>query len=139
MQVVGTIFRESDFGENVMSALERCFAFRDSRMAAMSPPPWFVEMVEEADDWDAAIRSAGFSPTEEFGEGGDNLAIYRNEKAEYLITYGDYNETIAYIFLANVAEYLECRAKLIAPLATLIMETDKHFEWQEARRRRRAS
>jgi hypothetical protein len=122
-----------------MSAIERCFAFADGHLTRMSPPDWFVQMVNGADDWNPAISRAGFSPAEDFGEGGDSIAIYRSDDGQYLIKYGDYHETIAYIFVANVADYLFCRASLIAPLASLIMEADRHFEWQEARKRKKAS
>jgi hypothetical protein len=122
-----------------MNKTDRSYGFVDGRLVPMKPPEWFAKAVLEEGSWNASLTKAGALALEDFGDGGDTLDIYQGPSGDYFIGYWDCNECVAQIFIDNVPDYLMFRAKYIAPLASLIMESDRHHEWREAKKRKRAS
>ena len=120
-----------------MSGKNRDFAFVEGRLVPTSPPAWFVKATSEESNWSTALTKAGARPLEDFGDGGDNIEIYQGPEGDYYVGYWDPGECIAHIFIDNVADYLSFRAQYVAPLASLIMESDRHFVWQQAQKLKR--
>jgi hypothetical protein len=108
-------------------------------MVKAEAPGWFASAVEDSDDWGKALRVAGAVGIDEFDNGGESVEIYEGPECDYFIAYRDAAKCAAKIFIDNVADYLLFRAVYIAPLATLIMETERHQEWRKAKRLRVAS
>jgi hypothetical protein len=70
---------------------------------------------------------------------GDQIEIYEGPDGDFVIFFWDCNRCFAEVFIDNVADYLTFKSTVIAPQAMLIMESERHEQWQEERKRRRAS
>jgi hypothetical protein len=131
-----------------MEALSTCplhstHRFVDGRLVKVDPPEWFARATAADDgDWNTLLTKAGATAIDDFGGdgGADSIEIYEGPDGDYFIGFWDCNKCIAEVFIDNVADYLHFRATYIAPLANLIMESARHYEWeQEKRKVRRAS
>lgn len=114
------------------------YRFRNSQLEKCSPPEWFTKLPENG-SWPEMLTHAGATALEKFGEGGDTIEIYEAPEGGYFIGYWDCNRCIANIFIDDVADYLLFRATYIAPLASLIMESEKHYQWEQANKVRRSA
>src|SRR5687768_13314396 len=112
-----------------MNELHRTFRFANGHMLRAAPPGWFAGIAEGNEDWSKALRGAGATGIDEFSNRGESLEIYAGPEGDFFIAYRDAAKCVAKIFINNVADYLLFRANYVAPLANLIMETERHNEW----------
>jgi hypothetical protein len=124
-----------------MTSLHSAYRFVDGRLVKMQPPEWFTKATVGADDWPRALSKAGAIGVDDFGgdTGGDSIEVYRGPAGDYFIGFWDCSECIAEVFVDNIADYLLFRATYVAPLAKLIMDSERHYEWQEGNRKIRAA
>jgi hypothetical protein len=117
------------------------YRFTDGHLVKADPPDWFARAISKDGGWDRLLSKAGATAVEDFGAdgGGDSIEIYEGPAGDYAIVFRDCNKCIAKVFIDDVADYLRFRATYIAPLATLIMESEKHFEWENRKRLKAAS
>lgn len=107
--------------------------FKNGKLVKGPIPAWYRKALAEDDDFKALLTKAGASSVDEYGDGADAIQMFRDPKNGYLIIFHDTFEMICLVFIDNVADFLTFKAQYIAPLAQLIMASDKHFEWQEER------
>ncbi len=115
--------------------------FAGGCLVKADPPEWFAKATAKDGSWRTLLLRAGATAIEDFGydSGADSLEIYEGPEGDYCILFRDSNKCAAEIFIDNMADYLLFRAKYVAPLATLIMESERHFDWQKGRRKLRAA
>ena len=116
------------------------YRFADGRWAKSEPPKWYAA-IEENGDFRTLMRNAGAICVEDFGGGGEGhlIEVYEGRDGDYAIFFHNSSQCIAEVFIDNVADYLTFKSTVIAPQAMLIMESERHEQWQEERKRRRAS
>ncbi len=129
----------SALGALAMGRLHSTHRFSDGQLMKAEAPEWFLMATANSDDWAKSLSQAGAIAVEEFENGGESLDIHEAPDGSYLIQYRDAHKTVAEIFIDNVADYLLFRATYIVPLATLIMETERHDDWQKTKRFKAAS
>lgn len=116
-----------------MADLHRTHRFIEGHMVKADPPEWFAKAVAGSGDWPRSLGEAGASMMEDFDGAGESLEIYEGPQGDYFIGYWDAAKCVAEIFIDNVADYMLFRATYIAPLAKLIMESDRYDEWRKAK------
>jgi hypothetical protein len=117
-----------------------CYHFLDGHLVKSDAPEWFANATREKDgSWSRLLREAGAISVEDFDDGGNSIEIYEAPDGTYFIGFWDANKCFAEVFIDNIADYLLFRARYIAPLASLIMETERHSEWEKRKRPRRVA
>ena len=122
-----------------MGVSQRTYRFTNGTMLEVEPPSWFVKATAEDSDWSAELQRAGVNEVDKFENGGEFILIFRAPNGEYFIGYWDAAECVAEIFISSAVDYLLFRATYIAPIASLIMETERHDEWRKRNRFKAAS
>lgn len=120
-----------------MGGLHRTYHFTDGRLVKVKPPEWFAKATAVDGNWPSLLTAAGATFMEEFGDG--DLEIFEGPEGDYFVGIWDSNKCMAEVFIDNVADYLQFRVSYIAPLANLIMETERHYEWNKAKKRKATS
>src|SRR6266446_1882725 len=118
-----------------MSGLHSDYRFADGRWIKADPPEWFAKAIPQHDDWRSLLVRAGAIAVEDFGfdSGGDSIEIYEGPAGDYAVLFRDCNKCIARVFIDNIPDYLTFRASVIASQAVLIMESERHCDWQKGR------
>lgn len=116
------------------------YRFAEGRWVKSEPPQWYAR-AEKNGSWPSMITSVGAVFVADYsGDGeGDQIEIFQGPDGDYAIFFWDCNQCFAEVFIDNVADYLTFKSTVIAPQAVLIMESERHEQWQEERKRRRAS
>jgi hypothetical protein len=110
--------------------------FKNGKLVKAPLPPWYRKALADDDDFAALLTRAGASNVDEYGEGGDSIQMFRGPNNGYLVIFHDSFEMISLVFIDNVADFMTFKARYIAPLAQLIMASDKHWAWQEDRKKK---
>jgi hypothetical protein len=119
-----------------MDERKKSLKFKNGKLAKTTAPQWYLNATKEDGSYDVLLSRAGATRSDEYGEHGDTMQIYRAPNdAGYLVIFRDTFEIISVVFIDNVADYMLFKAQYIAPLAQLIMAADEHFEWEEDRRK----
>jgi hypothetical protein len=117
------------------------YRFAKGEMEKCNPPEWFAKTAAKDNDWTDLLKQADAVLVDDFGgdSGGESLQVYRRGAEEYVVVFRDPNQVIMTAFIDDVADYVFCRATYIAPLASLIMEEERQYEWEKNRKMKRAS
>lgn len=115
-----------------MSNLDRLYKFEGGRLSKCDAPNWYRKAVDDDApvDWNENLSRAGARAVESFGE-VDALNVYRTPDDGFLVEYLDYEELVASVLINDRADYLTFRAIYLAPLASLIMQSDQHDNWRK--------
>lgn len=117
-----------------MKSMHRTYQFTNGRMVKSEQPEWFSKAIKNTDDWHVSLTKSGAVGLEDIGDGAESIDIYEAPDGSYFIGYWDAAKCVAEIFIDNVPDYLVFRANYIAPLASLIMESERHYEWKKKAR-----
>lgn len=119
-----------------MKGLKSDYRFSDGRWIEAPAPEWFAIATAIDDSWQSSLTKAGATHVDEFGAetGGDSIEIYEGPAGDYAILFRDSAKCIARVFIDNVADYLTFRASVVAPQASLIMESERYYAWKDGKR-----
>ncbi|NOJ41377.1 hypothetical protein [Bradyrhizobium australiense] len=115
-----------------MTIADNLYRFQDGKLSKCDMPAWFLKATESDDaiGWAETLSRAGCRQVESFGD-IDNLNLYRTPDDGFLIEYVDVEELVVSVLIYDRADYLTFRAQYIAPLASLIMESDRQDVWDK--------
>lgn len=119
-----------------MLDVEKVARFKDGQLSRAEAPKWLADILTSDGDYREALSKAGASTEDPYGEDGDTIHIFRMPDSGHLVIFWDTGEVICYVLIDSPADFLTFKAQYVAPLAQLIMQTDKFQEWDEERRKK---
>jgi hypothetical protein len=94
--------------------------FANGQWTDAKTPEWFDRATQTEDDWTMAFAAYKVICVDEL-DYGDIIGIYRTDHGTYCVVFWDPAQVILVVFIEAASDYIEFRARFIAPNVPLML------------------